>query len=161
MIPNFNVEEFTRYALPYKRGILVKIFDLEAGEWIVYKLDFEKYKQIKTIRGNVPQIRMRFLELLGDSAQLMMLEKFYPEHKFMFAMIKNSVFKVINEIYKLYVNSHIKHTVQVGEDHQFHRTLRQLHAQYKVTNQPISVKDVEAKLFSLDKNVLKTFLGWV
>ncbi|NBP01488.1 MAG: hypothetical protein EBU90_15380 [Proteobacteria bacterium] len=161
MIPYVNLEDFPKYYFHLKRGVLVKLFEPETGYWTVYKLDFDQYRQTKQVRGNVPQIRMRFLELLNDSSQLMMLEKYYPEYKFMFTVIKNSLMKVTREIHKLYVDSHIKHTVQIGEDHLYYRTLRQLHAQYKTTNKPINIGDVESKLFSLDKNVLKTFLGWV
>ena len=161
MIPSVNLNEFSNYFYHLKRGILVKLFDPETRYWIVYKLDFEQYQQTKQVRGNVPQIRMRFLELLNDSLQLTMLEKYYSEHKFMFTVIKNSLMKVTRDIHRLYVESHIKHTVKIGEDHLYYRTLRQLHAQYKTTNKPINLGDVEAKLFSLDKNVLKTFLGWV
>lgn len=160
MIPYVNLEEFSKYYYHLKRGVLVKLLDPETGFWIIYKLDFEQYQQTKQVRGNVPQIRMRYLELLNDSSQLTMLEKYYPEHKFMFAVIKNSLMKVTREIHRLYIESHIKHTVRIEEDHLYYRTLRQLHAQYKTTNTPITLGDVEAKLFSLDKNVLKTFIGW-
>lgn len=161
VIPYFDVINIESYFNSTKRGVLVKLYNQDMNSWEVYKLDFENYKTIKDVRGNVPQIRMRFVELLSDSAKLIMLEKFFPEHRFMFAVIRNSLNKLVNEVYKLYVESHIKHTVQVTEDNKFHRTLRQLHAQYKNTNKPISIQDVEAKIFSLDKFALKKLLGWV
>jgi hypothetical protein len=160
VIPQIDVTDIPSYYLPYKRGILVKLYNTDGKAWDVYKLDFEEYKKIKELRGNVPQIRMRYLEILSDPAQLALLEKYYPEHRFMFGMIKHALRNVVREVYKLYVESHIKHTVQVVETDKYYRTLRQLHAQYKNTSKPISCLDVETKIFSLDKSVLKMMLGF-
>ena len=161
VIPCFNVVDIEKYYQPNKRGVLVKHFDQEKSAWNVYKLDFEHYTAVKRVRGNVPQIRMRFLELLNDSATLVLLEKYYPEHRFMFSVIKNSLRNVTKTVYKLYVDSHIKHHVTITDESMYYRTLRQLHAQYKTTNKPITFDDVERKVLSLDKHVLKKFLSWV
>ena len=150
-IPFFN---------PLKRGILIKILNKETNVWKVYKYDFEKYVFIKSLRGNVPQIRMRYLELLKDKEKLSLFEKFYGEHRFMFNAIKGSVFNLAKMIHKLYIDSHIKHTIEVKQDNLYYQTLRQLHAQYKITTKPIGFYDVIAKIEQLDKNVIKRLLGW-
>jgi hypothetical protein len=145
---------------PFKRGIIVKILDKRINEWNLYKLDFDQYRSIKTIRGNVPDLRMRFLELLNSQNDIKMLEMFYSENKYMFNVIKVSILKLIKEIHKLYIESHIKHSIEVKEGNVFYRTLKQLHAQYKLTNKPISIEDVQNKIYSLDKNIIKKFLNW-
>lgn len=145
----------------FKRGIIVKILDKTINTWNVYKLDFDKYNSIKTVRGNVPDIRMRFLELLNNPEELRYLEVCYSEHKYMFNFIRVQLIKLIKEIHKLYIDSHIKHTIQVKEENVYYRTLRQLHAQYKITNKPITFEDVQNKIHSLDKNIVKKFLNWV
>jgi hypothetical protein len=164
-ILNFDVNLFVQEPETYfnqtKRGLILKIYDEQNQRWNCYKYDFDAYKMVKSIRGNVPQIRMRFLELLSEPNNLLMLEYHYQEHKFLFAMIKNGINNVCKQIHKLYVDSHIKHNVQVQEDNKFYRTLRQLHAQYKITNTPITLKDVENKIISLDKNVIKNLLDWI
>jgi hypothetical protein len=144
----------------FKRGIVVKVFETSTGEWDLYKYDFNMYRIIKSIRGNVPQIRMRYLELLSKPESLQLLEKFYIEHNFMFTFIKASLLKLIKTVYKLYVDSHIKHVIEVKDDNMFYRTLRQLHAQYKKTNKPIGFVDVQEKIYSLDKSVIKRLLSW-
>ena len=78
----------------------------------------------------------------------------------MFTFIKASLLKLVKTVYKLYVDSHIKHTVQVTDENPYFRTLRQLHAQYKITQKPIGFTDVQDKIFSLDKNVIKKLLAW-
>lgn len=143
----------------FKRGILIKIQD-NTGCWNVYKYDFKIYNLIKSIRGNIPELRMRYLELLQKPESLDLLEKFYSEHYFMFTFIKASLLKLVKTVYKMYVESHIKHTIEIKEDNIYYRTLRQLHAQYKTTNSPISFNDVQNKIYSLDKRVIKKFLSW-
>ena len=149
------------YDCKFKRGLLVKVYNLEKKQWDLFKYDFETYKMVKSIRGNVPQLRMRYLELLNKPESLMLLEQFYTEQNFMFTFIKASLLKLVKTVYKLYVESHIKHTVKVDEDNMYYRTLKQLHAQYKVTNKSISFSDVQEKIYSLDKMVIKKLLGWV
>ena len=144
----------------YKRGIIIKVLDKTINVWNIYKLDFDKYKSIKTVRGNVPELRMRYLELLRNPDDLKLFEMFYGENKYMFNFIRISIIKMIKEVHKLYIDSHIKHCIEVKEGNMFYRTLRQLHAQYKITNKPISFEDVQNKIYSLDKNIIKKFLNW-
>lgn len=146
---------------PMKRGIVVKVLHGAKGGWSAYKIDFAKYKEIKEIRGNVPHIRMRFLELLKDEDSLKQLEENYVEHQRLFNLIRQSLRKQVKTIHKLYIDSHVKHLKTVTEDDVYFRTLKQLHAQYKKTNKPITFEDVHDRINHLDKNVLKKFLGWV
>jgi len=157
VIQSVDTSDFESYYSPIKRGIIFKFYDNATRGWIVYKIDFNMYSQLKKIRGNVPQIYLRYLELSEDDQKLM--EKYYPEFKRAFATIKGSVFKLVKKIHRTYVDSHIKHQVTVTEDNPFYRTLRQLHAQYKNTSKPISYEDVEQKLYSIDKNVLQKLLS--
>ena len=155
-----NEIDFRSMFNPYKRGILIKIFDKTCDTWNIYKLDFENYRLVKRIRGNVPEIRMRFLDLLKDPEALALLERFYSEYHFMFMMIKSDLMKLVKTVHRLYIESHVKHSVVVEEDNMFFRTMKQLHAQYKTTNKPITFDEVRIKLFNLDKHVIKRFLNW-
>jgi hypothetical protein len=159
---DFNMlsDNLADFDCKFKRGIVVKVFETSTREWNLYKYDFNMYSIIKSIRGNVPQIRMRYLELLSKPESLQLLERFYNEHNFMFTFIKASLLKLIKTVYKLYVDSHIKHVIEVKDDNMFYRTLRQLHAQYKKTNKPIGFIDVQQKIYSLDKSVIKRLLSW-
>jgi hypothetical protein len=103
---------------------------------------------------------MRYLELLSSPDDLKSFEMFYGENKYMFNFIRIAIIKMIKEVHKLYIDSHIKHSIEVKEGNMFYRTLRQLHAQYKITNKPISFEDVQNKIYSLDKNIIKKFLNW-
>jgi hypothetical protein len=148
------------FDLSNKRGLIIRTRNVE-GVANVYKIDFESYKIIKNIRGNVAEIRIRYIELLNKPESLELLEKIYKEYQFTFAFIKASILKLVKTIHRLYINSHVKHEIKVEEDHIYYRTLRQLHAQYKNTNSPIRFEDVYNKVINLDKHVIKRFLNWM
>lgn len=158
--PKKIVQDIKAYFNPQKRGILFKVKDPNTLAITTYKLDFEEYAVVKKIRGNVPQIRMRYLELLNDIESSKLLKYYFNESKFVFDFVEHSLTNLSKEIHQLYMESHVKHTIKIDETHPFHRTLRQLHAQYKTTNQPITKQAVRDKLNSLDKYALKTLLGW-
>jgi hypothetical protein len=157
---NYFFDNFSSFNHPYKRGILIKIYDNVKLQWDVYKLDFEKYQEIKSLRGNIPEIRMRYIELLNSPKELQLFQKYYGENYYMFTIIKKSLYELVKNVYSLYVESHIKHNVQVKDDDIFYKTLRQLHAQYKTTNKNISYIDVQNKIYSLDKFVIRKLLRW-
>lgn len=148
------------YYLPDKRGIIMKFLDTSSNTWKLFQYDFNSYTKIKEVRGNVPLIRMRFLELLETPEKLALLETNYPEHSMTFSMIKHSLHKLYREIHNLYYQSHIKHNVTIEENHKLYRTLKQLHGQYKKQGTIITLEEVVKKVNSLDKNVIKTLIGW-
>jgi hypothetical protein len=160
-IRGFDPNKFEELIIFSKRGVMVKCYNKQNTSFMSYKIDFDQYKAMKHIRGNVPNIRMRFLELLNNGHELAQLEMYYSEHAFLFATIKHALMNLVTRVYDLYVESHIKHSIYVYEPHPYYRTLRQLHAQYKGSGNPITINDVEKKIFSLDKMVLKNLLGWI
>lgn len=160
VIKDFQLNKLDEIVSNNKRGILIKIYDEQLRSWKLYKYDFENYKLIKEARGNIPNIKLRYLELMREPELLDILEKNYTEYGFMFSVIKNCVNKLVKKIYLLYVNSHIKHNIQVEADNLYYQTLRQLHGQYKVQNKPITYDAVKTKLINLDKNVIYKLLEW-
>lgn len=152
------------YFLPTKRGVILKFLDKDQDGkdiWRVYQYDFNTYKKVKEVRGNIPLIRMRYLELLNYPDKLELLEYNYPEHRMEFAMIKHSMNKFYREVHNLYYQSHIKHSVTVETTHKLYKTLQQLHGQYKKQGTVITLDEVIKKVNSLDKNVIKKLIGWV
>lgn len=146
------------YFLPNKRGVIIKF--LVNNYWMSYHYDFSDYSKIKNIRGNVPSISMRYLELLSEPEALLQLQYYYSENNFLFAAIKHQLEKLYKEVHQLYFNSHVKHNITIYEVHPLFRTLKQLHADYKNKGNPITLEEVKNKINSLDKNVVKKLLGW-
>lgn len=145
-----NIESYFRVT---KRGILVKT------EKETFKVDFEQYKRVKDVRGNVPNIQVRWLELLNDPDKLDVLTRLYSEYRDEFEKLSIRLREIIREIHKLYIDSHVKHIIQVSDDNIYYQTLKQLHAQYKNTKMPIYYDDVENKVKHLSVHVLSKFIG--
>jgi hypothetical protein len=158
-IPSLNASVFEEHSLPYKRGVLFKLYDKEYSSWTTFKVDFNEYIHLKNVRGNVPNISQRYLELVSNPDMLKVLLKHYSEHKQTFRELQKSVNKLVKDVFRLYIESHMKHTLRVEEESPFYRTLKQLHAQYKTTNKPISVEDVQNKLYNLHGGVLNNLIN--
>lgn len=144
----------------YKRGLLLHVFD-ENSKCVTYKCDFPQYGVLKKLRGNIPDIEQRYIELLKEPQGLVMLEYYYYEHGHQFARIKQLLVDMITEIYNLYVESHIRHTIKITEEHLFHRTLKQLHAHHKQNKTPINIQIVKDKVLRMDTALIKKLLRMV
>lgn len=147
------------YFNPTKRGIIIKFLNAE-NNWKIYQYDFKEYNIIKDVRGNVPLIRMRYLELLNEPEKLAILEYNYSEYYMLFTMIKHCMNNLYKEIHQLYFNSHIKHSITITEDHRLYKCMKQLHGIHKKQNVIITLEEVKKKVDTLDKNVIKTLLNW-
>lgn len=153
------------YFVNTKRGLLFKFYKSD-GSYETYQYDFSNYNSIKVIRGNVPLIRMRMLELLEDPESLEILKMVYNEYLLTFSMAQHSINNLYKEVHKLYIESHIKHHIQIYEANPLYKTLKQLHGQYKnrVVENPgyiITIDEVKSKVNSLNPNILSKLLGWV
>jgi hypothetical protein len=149
------------YYLPDKRGVILKFFDETNNKWSLWQYDFQQYGSVKEIRGNVPLIRMRYLELLNEPEKLAILEKEYPENQMLFAMIKHCMNNLYKRVHKLYFESHVKHNITVTDTDPLFKTLRQLHGAYKKQGTIVTFEVVIQKVNSLDKNIIKSLLNWV
>lgn len=141
-----------------KRGVIFKLFDNNTV--IIYQYDFQMYTYLKDIRGNVPLIHYRYLELLHEPNKLEVLKQCYNEHKYRFVMVEHCLNNLYKEIHNLYFQSHIKHSIKIDETNKFYRTLKQLHAIFKQHKKIITLDEVKNKVNSLDKNVLIKLLDW-
>lgn len=139
---NFDFESL--YNKMY-RGVIIKI------NGVSYKYDFKEYILLKSIRGNTPDIKTRYIELLNNPEALLIIEKSYPEYKNEFITIKRSLYNLYKKIHSLYIESHIKHVIKVEETHVYFQTLKQLHAEYKNKNIIITLSVVRQKINSLNK----------
>lgn len=142
----------------HKRGLLIKVLQSN-GYYRIYKYDFEHYTKQKHIRGNVPNIKFRYLELLNKPETLNQLFRLYSEHKSEFIELRNSLHGLSMRIYQLYIESHIKHKIQIDESSPFYGFLKTLHAQYKNSKTPIRLNDVKERLKHSNRWILVNFLN--
>ena len=139
------------YYHPFKRGVLVKI-PKENNTYDVYHYDFEQYKKIDELRGNVPTLDERFLELYmkKDFKTIKSLEYYYKKNS---TEIKKSLFDLYKTVFDMYVNTHKLHLFKVDETNKFYTTLKQIHALFFTKNKTnINLDEVVEKLTKLSTN---------
>ena len=141
------------------RGYIYKLKG-NNNNYIMYKQDFKNYSDVKNIRGN-SKINMRYLELLNEPESLQLLEHYYSENSLMFEMIKYSLNNLVKDIFDLYVDSHIKHTVTITENHTFYKIVKYIHSFYHSQKRPIKQIDVKNIIFKLNPNAIKNLLHWI
>lgn len=149
------------YYHPFKRGILVKV-PQENNTYVAYHYDFEQYKKIDEIRGNVPTLDERFLELYmkKDFKSIRTLENYYKKSS---KDIKKSLFDLYKTVFDTYVKTHKLHLFKVDETNKYYTTLKQIHALFFTKNKTdIKLNEVSEKLEKIpvfeveDEDVLKT-----
>ena len=141
---------FEEYFRSDKRGIIYKN----------YKYDFSNYTLVKSVRGNVPHMQMRYLQLLNDPSSLFILENTYPECQFTFAMVKHCLTNLYKQVHSMYIESHVKHLMQVYPAHPMYRTLKQLHSHYKNDGTVITLDVVRDKVNNLNPYVIAKLMHW-
>lgn len=136
------------YYHPFKRGILVKI-PQENNTYVAYHYDFEQYKKIDELRGNVPTLDERFLELYmkKDFKSIKALENYYKKSS---KEIKKSLFDLYKTVFDMYVKTHKLHLFKVDETNKYYTTLKQIHAFFFTKNKKeIKLDEVTEKLEKL------------
>ena len=163
-----------------KRGLLFYCFDDDMLTDI-YQYDFKYFNEIDNIKKNNPNIINAFITLYSlylyqfnvltqpdiskrngvvssefekTKYELYIYENHYKNYKKKFENIKNNTMKMINEVYRLYVSSHIKHDAQIDETNKYFKTIKSIHYLYK-NGTKINYYAVLEYITKLPVNVIK------
>lgn len=147
-----TIHHLNNYYKNNKRGIIVSINNIK------YKHDFQDYIKIKNIRGNVPLIRTRYIELLNNPNELQLLIDYYPEHHFLFTVIKHCLSNLYQNVHKLYIDTHVSHKIMITEHHQYYRIIKTCHWTYKQQNVIITLEEVTKIINSLPHYIIISLL---
>jgi hypothetical protein len=149
-----------------KRGVIIKVKSGHSDHsghsghsWITYKIDFTNWSLIKDVRGNIPNIQLRYFQLLKDPARLSILTNVYHEHSKAFFDFYNKLIIFIEYIYTLYVDSHIKHTITISPDNKYYKVLKIIHSHYKSTGVSLQLPDIHRKVLDLHPGIIKKILN--
>lgn len=144
-----------------KRGYIIRLNNID------YIYEFSPYYDLKKIVGNTNKFNYTYLHYYKQNTTdsincIDTLEKNYPEYKMLFTMIKYSYDKLIDEIFILYIKSHIKHTITIYKSHIFYKTLMCIHKYYKNNNdcKSITKEIVSSLVSSLDTPIIAKLLKW-
>lgn len=106
----------------------------------VYKIDSYYYNLLKDVRGNVPYIHYRVIELLNDPIKLAILKDEYPENNLEIQMALQCVDKLIQKVFQLYLDTHIYHKYYVDSSNPYYTLLKRIHRHYGMKNTEFFLK---------------------
>jgi hypothetical protein len=152
-----SLNNIENYSTNNKRGVLVKVFDKENSTYKAYNIDFDKYNEIASIRGNSKTIQERYVELalsvencekedqdsirVSTEKLINKLENHYRQKNYSSENLK----ALYKKVYSLYNKTHKKHEFTIEKDNLYYKTLKQLHAIYYSKNKIQDDAEVDEK----------------
>jgi hypothetical protein len=120
---------------------------------LIVRIDSLEYEWVKHIRGNVQDIKMRYLEILHNHMEKNDIYKYYPEHSADFNKIESDILSASKTIQDLYYKKYItKEDPDIPS--KYLQTVRQLHGQFKKTKCITTFDIVLTKLVYLPPPIL-------
>ena len=117
-------EEMHRCSWDFQ-GIVLK--DRDGNRW---RWRSEKYKVVKSLRGNCPELMDRFVQLYLQNVTPMYLD-FYPEDTVSFSFYTEFMHQVVKNIYESYMKLRVHKSCTIDEiDKMYHPHLYALHGIY-------------------------------
>jgi hypothetical protein len=151
--PEQNKLEFVKNQSFIDGSYLVSILPTENSPLRVVRVDSLEYEWVKHVRGNVPDIKMRYVEIMQMNLEKQDIYKYYPEHSEDFLKIESELMSVSKIIQNLYFKKFIlKEEVEIPV--KYSQSIRQLHGQFKKTKCITTFETVLFKLLSLPPHVL-------
>lgn len=138
-------------SLPYNHGSALVTF----ANNITVRVDSTEFERVRDLRGNTPDIRLKYLEYLSPQNKSLKddLEHYFSEYLPTFFSIDNDIVSLSKSIQDLYYKKFVlRQDITVPEKYQ--QTLRQLHGQFKKTKCVTTQDIVLQKLMSLPPSAL-------
>ena len=135
--------------LPYYQGVIIA-HDYKND--ITYKIFSQNYNDVKEVRGNIPDIRKRYLELM-NTEKLNSLVSYYPEYQAIYMQIEQDLLYMAKQIQNIYYKKYVKKE-DIKYNHKYEKTLKQLHAQYLKTKKINNVRSVHQRLLQVPGSAL-------
>jgi hypothetical protein len=130
-------------SLPYHQGVTV----VETSNMSI-KIFSDNYKQVKNIRGNVADIRKRYLELMKNPDDLNNLVAYYPEYQHLYLQVEQDIWLLAKNIQNVYFKKYVRKE-KPEFCHKYKQTLKQLHAQYLKTKKINTIQSVHERLINV------------
>jgi len=161
-IPYFNddiknvPEKVRKMNYKFEQGVLVMF---ESGRTI--KVLNNLYNKYKNVRGNTPNIILRYLELRNNKEEQRILENLFPEYIQEFESINHKLFDVASFITRQYINRFIRKRYSVVPPCQYVIT-KQLHEWHKQDrdNNIISINKTLSVINEQNTELIYKILGF-
>lgn len=148
--PKNNRFNFVK-TLPFNNGLFIAEF--KTGH--CFKIESGEYEYVRKLRGNCPDMKDLFLEIIDDEELKSQLYRYYPEYSFAFDELEKRIVEVSKLIQNEYYINYVEKKEGAETFYKFRKTLKSLHSAYLKTKQPTTVQVVFDKLISLPAPVVK------
>lgn len=119
----------------------------------------ERFKKMKELRGNYPDIRLSYLQTLYDVELREIMYKTFIEDRQKFFCCDKLFLQKSRDIYKAYIDTRVTKVLKESPQ-RFEKTLKYIHVRFHVQKTPIRLYDVHFVLSDLGRKSPKT-LAWV
>jgi hypothetical protein len=89
-----------------------------------FKILNDEYKELFDIRGNVPSIKFRYLQLRKDKVAVEKFKKLYPDQLYKFALYENFITDIALRLFEVYIDRYFNKVLVVVPPTE-HRILKQ------------------------------------
>lgn len=140
-----------------KRGIIIRKFNKNTNSFDRFKYEFEEYKNISKIRGNVPSITKRYIQLYKNKEMQKQLKIHYSKINAMFDVIDEKFNVIVNDLYKMYVDTHIYRKYILENTNKYYKTIKMIHKKFK-EGEKITIDVVSKVLEEIPTYILEKFI---
>jgi len=140
-----------------KRGIIVKKYNKETETFSRFKYEFEEYTQLSKIRGNIPDITKRYIQLYKNLDLQKELTYEYSEWSALFNVVEQKMDELANDLYVIYVETHIYRKYMLSDTNKYYKTVKMIHKRYK-EGEKITHDVVKSVLEYIPTYILEKFL---
>mgnify|MGYP003334852449 CR=1 FL=1 len=140
-----------------KRGIIIRKLNKDTNTYDLYKYEFEEYKNISKIRGNVPSLIKRYTQLYKNKEMQKQLTIHYPRMTAMFNIIDEKINVLSCDLYKIYVDTHIYRKYILENTNKYYKTIKMIHKKFK-EGEKITIDVVNKVLEEIPTYILEQFV---
>jgi hypothetical protein len=126
------------------RGILVK---RDSGH---FKYDFPEYTELKSLRGNSPDILYRYLTFLNRPTKRLALSNTYPEYSSEFYNSRKKLYEFSIDVFNVYKTGN-----RVPKDHKYNKYIRSIYKKYQKNAE---FSDVAKMIYAMQPKNLFTLI---
>jgi hypothetical protein len=109
-----------------KQGVLVFSKNKETGETTQLKIVNTKYQLYSQVRGNEPNVKLRYLQVRSHPIYSKLIYELYPEHINTFLSYENITIKIAKNIHNAYISRFVnKNYVVVSQEE--YRVIQECH----------------------------------
>lgn len=153
-----NIDEYmNKHVDLYTRGIIVKELCLDSGDNFYFKtylVDSKDFYSKSQVRGNVADIKKRYLQILSKEWPTMIfeksdaLEKEYPEYASDFQKMMDIFERIVEHLYTLYMDTLVQKKYYISHNTESWKFLKTIH--YHVNNTTnVSKTDIRDVLYTM------------